>query len=291
MDEYEVDLRDYFRVMWHKKWIILATFSVALIVAALAFWKTPSRYEASALYQLRSIFTASGTTINPPSSETAAAMLISRELLQKAGEGLIPSGSSSSLELKVTSRKDNLLEIKLQGPFPPDILERVLGKLIQLFSTRVKDQIRADIQDRLLRMQQRAALLEAEQAQLVQQLDELLSREGAAQLKVGEFDTTLEGFALRLELSDLYAGLTPIRKELVTLRLSQQELSELLAMDWEPLAVMSTPSGSLTPTGPNRTMNLAVGGVLGLFVGVLLAFFVHWLQAAPGHPTEEKEKP
>ncbi|MEM3486394.1 MAG: Wzz/FepE/Etk N-terminal domain-containing protein, partial [Candidatus Methanomethyliaceae archaeon] len=91
MEEYEVDLRDYFRVIWRKKWIILATFLVALIVAVLASWGTPSRYEAQALYQLRGITTASGVAFIPPSTEAAAAMLGSRELLEKAGEGLIPA--------------------------------------------------------------------------------------------------------------------------------------------------------------------------------------------------------
>ncbi|MCR4405188.1 MAG: Wzz/FepE/Etk N-terminal domain-containing protein [Candidatus Acetothermia bacterium] len=278
MEEYEVDLRDCFRVMWRKKWIIVATFFVALIAAALASWWTPSRYQADGLYQLRGIAAASGTVLSAPSSETAVAMLSSRELLQEASEGLIAAGGSSSLELKVTSRKDNLVEMELRGARSPELLAQVLAKVVQLFSTRVKDQTRADMQERLLRMQQRAALLEAEQAQLAQQIQELLSREGVAQAKVGEFDATLEGVALRLELSDLYARLGPIRKELDTLRLSEQELSELLATDWEPLAVMNAPSGSPAPIGPNRTMNLAVAGVLGLFVGILLAFFVNYMQ-------------
>ena len=30
MEEYEVDLRDYLRVLWRRKWIVLATFLVAV---------------------------------------------------------------------------------------------------------------------------------------------------------------------------------------------------------------------------------------------------------------------
>jgi len=34
---------------------------------------------------------------------------------------------------------------------------------------------------------------------------------------------------------------------------------------------------TITKTGPNRKMSLAIAGVLGLFLGVLLAFFIHYL--------------
>lgn len=278
MEEYEVDLRDYLRVIWRKKWIILITFLIALVAAALVSWGTPSRYAANALYQLRVISAASGAAFSPPSTETAVAMLSSRALLQEAGRGLIPAGSPSSPLLKVTSREDSLLEIELQGTLSPDRLAEVLSQLVLLFSQRVKEQIQADTQEKLLGIERRAALLEAEQARLGQEIDELLRREGSAELKVGELDATLEGWALRFELSNLYAQLTPIREELGTLRLSQQELSELLATDWEPLRAISAPSASTTPLGPSWTMNLAVAGVLGLFIGVLLAFFVHYME-------------
>jgi capsular polysaccharide biosynthesis protein len=41
--------------------------------------------------------------------------------------------------------------------------------------------------------------------------------------------------------------------------------------------------------GPNRKMSVAVAGVLGLFVGVLLAFFIHYLISAREREATHKQ--
>lgn len=289
MEEYEVDLRDYFRVMWRKKWLILGIALAAIVLALLISFRAPSQYQANALYRLGTIPAASGTVINLPSTETTVALLSSKELLDKAWERLVPAGELPSAALKVTATGDNLIEIELKAALSPALLAQALAELVELFSAEVRGQLQGEIARELLRIQQRAARLGAEQARLRQQIDELLRREESAELKVGEFDATLEGWALRLELSNLFAQLTPIQKELGSLSLSQAELSDLLGTDWEPLGVISPPAASTAPIGPNWMMNLAVAGVLGLFVGVLVAFFVHYMQS--GKRLEEASSP
>lgn len=44
MEEYEVDLRDYIRVLWREKWIILAVFAVAVASAVALSFGSPSQY-------------------------------------------------------------------------------------------------------------------------------------------------------------------------------------------------------------------------------------------------------
>ena len=295
MEEYEVDLRDYFRVMWRKKWIILGVFLVAVLAALLLSLRMPSQYEASASYQLTQAPAATGIKLSAPSSDLAVAMLSSRELLREAVEELggadSPAGKVASLissGLKVTAQKGNLLQLKLKGMLSPDLLRRSLVRVIELFTIRVREQLQGEIQDELLKIERRVKWLEAEQARLTQQIQALL--EGNAQLKVGEFDATLEGFALRQELSSLYSRLTPIQRELDSLRLSQEELKDIANMDWEPLLTISPPYASTLPIGPNRAMNVAVAGVLGLFVGILLAFFIHYMEGGREVEGEEKEE-
>lgn len=288
MEEYEVDLRDYFRVIWRKKWLVLGVVLAAIVVALLASFRLPSQYQAQAVYRLRPAPAIKGVTLDSPSSEVAVAMLGSKELLRRAGEelGLIQTDEARlrllESNLKVTAQKDNLLQLELKGAFPPAALRELLSRLIELFSAEIKGQVEKAAQEALLQVEQSLERLAALQARLVQQIQEILGREGNAALKVGELDATLEGFALRQELSSLYSRLAPLQREMDSLNLSKEELAGLANSGWEPLAVVSPPYASLAPVGPNRTMNLAVAGVLGLFVGVLLAFFVHWLQAGPG---------
>lgn len=285
MEEYEVDLRDYFRVMWRKKWVILGVLLAAVVAALLLSLKAPSRYEAEALYQLDRAPSVREIKLNPPSSQVAVAMLSSRELLQQAARELrltdSPAGGLVSLisnGLKVTSQKGDLLQLELKGTLSPDALRKVLAKLVELFSARLKAQFRGEIEEELSRIEKRIELLEAEGSRLTGQIEGLLGKEGNAQLKVGELDATLEGFAIRQELSSLYARLSPIQQELDSLRLSKEELNDLANLDWEPLLTISPPYAPAAPVGPNRAMNVAVAGVLGLFVGVLLAFFIHYME-------------
>jgi capsular polysaccharide biosynthesis protein len=287
MEEYEVDLRDYFRVIWRKKWIILGITLTAILAAALASFTKPSQYQAQAVYQLQSAPTVKGVTLSSPSSEVAVAMLSSKELLRQAGKGLVDEARLLSSSLKVTVQKGDLIQVELRGALPPTALREVLGRLIELFSSEIKGQLEKEIQGELLRLERGLERLAALQAQLAQQIQELLERGENASLKVGELDATLEGFALRQELANLYGRLAPLQREMDSLNLSKEELSEIAGAGWEPLITISPPYASPAPIGPNRSMNLAVAGVLGLFVGVLLAFFIHYMEG--GKQTEAKE--
>jgi len=281
MEEYEVDLRDYFRVIWRKKWIILGVFLAAVVAALLLSFRMPSQYEAEALYQLNQAPQATGVKLSSPSSQVAVALLSSRVLLQQAiGEAGIEGSARGEIMdgLKVTSQKGNLLQLELRGTLPPDVLQEVLAKLVELFSAKVRTQLQGELQEGLARIEKRIELLEKERASFMDQIAGLLGKEGNAQLKVGEFDATLEGFALRQELSGLYARLSPIQRELDSLHLSQEALNGLANLDWEPLLVISSPYAAASAIGPNRKMNVAIAGVLGLFVGILLAFFVHYME-------------
>lgn len=298
MEEYEVDLRDYLRVIWRKKWLVLGVVLVAIVVALLASFRLPSQYQAQAVYRLRPAPAVKGVALDSPSSEVAVAMLGSKELLRRAGAELGLAGPDEARllasSLKVTAQEGDLLQLELRGALPPLTLRELLSRLVELFSAEIKGQVEKEAQEALLRVEQSLERLAALQAQLVQQIQELLRREGNAALKVGELDATLEGFALRQELSSLYSRLVPLQREMDSLNLSKEELAGLANSDWEPLVAVSPPYASPTPIGPSRTMNLAVAGVLGLFVGVLLAFFVHWLQAGPGpaqgEPSQQSEQ-
>ncbi len=312
MEEYEIDLRDYFRIMWQKKWWILGVFLGSLLMAAVFSFSSPNQYRAEAIYRVGDAFPFPGTSPSAVSSEVldiivmdkntleeylrfanrvevATATLASQELQQEAWKALIPEERLASVNLKVTTEKGNLLKLELRGTLAPEVLAQALSALVKAFSARAQDEFREQITKEILKIQQRRDRLQAEELRLRQEIHRLVSSADATSLKVGELDATLEGLLLRLELSSLYSQLASVQAELSSLSLALQELQDLRGSTWEPLVPVSSPFASTTPVGPNRKMNLAVAGVLGLFVGVLLAFFVHWLQTGPR--PEEKTSP
>ena len=83
-----------------------------------------------------------------------------------------------------------------------------------------------------------------------------------------EVQTELERFAREISISKgFYSSLSS--------RLQEAKIA--LAETAAAIRIIESPVIPTSPIGPNKKMNVAVAGVLGLFVGVLLAFFVHWL--------------
>jgi len=82
--------------------------------------------------------------------------------------------------------------------------------------------------------------------------------------------TELERFAREISISKGFYG---------SLASRLQEAKIARAETAAAIRVIEAPVVPTSPIGPNKKMNVAVAGVLGLFLGVLLAFFVHWLYA------------
>lgn len=96
---------------------------------------------------------------------------------------------------------------------------------------------------------------------------------------------------VQMRRQQLEQEISVLRDTYILLAKSLQEAKVARAETIEPIRIVERPVFPTIPVGSSRKLNVAVAGVLGLFLGVLLAFFVHWLQASPGQPTEEKEKP
>ena len=69
-----------------------------------------------------------------------------------------------------------------------------------------------------------------------------------------------------------------------------QALAETLrAIDPATLLQLTSSQQGSSLVGPNRKMSVAVAGVLGLFLGVLLAFFIHYVINARDKDAKHRE--
>lgn len=71
----------------------------------------------------------------------------------------------------------------------------------------------------------------------------------------------------------------------------QQLMSALQILaftETKPITVVEAPIKPEEPVGPSKKLNVAVAGVLGLFLGVLLAFVVHYFQEGLKAPHGQK---
>lgn len=338
MDEYEIDLRDYLKVIWEKKWLILGVFVVAVVLAALVSFRLPDEYEARALLRLRPLPNVDGLQLKLPSLQQIAAIVQSDELLLQAAQELQPRYPEFQREtplqieqwlkrnLKVSVlEKTDLLELRLPGDLAPDKLRETLSLIITLTETKLQSDLQANINLELTRLStmtavvqgqldavanqlqaeiaRRKEILEAQRAELVGRMDEIRKNPQFLRLAAGEQNATLQGIMLKREFEVLNARVQNLESELqkldsrgrelfpefhsrlqslenerTELQLLEGKARQVFAKTPETVDIVSAPFVPEQPVGPRRTLNVLIAGVLGLFGGTLLAFFVNYLR-------------
>lgn len=245
MDEYEVDLIDYLRVVWRGKWLILACVILALATSAAVLWTRPNQFSGTTsyrIYQSLSVLGISG--------------LDEHELLNTVLDFQVPYKNE---KLALTAKIDNgRVKVTLAGAIPPDDLRQAFGRLAVSVDERLKQYVRKQVAQEVVNTSMRIDQLTRQRNSLKAQIDALDSPAP---------DDPLLGY-LAQKTSDLEAQLIQDQVRLDALNnIDQASLFTIEALG-EPV---------ISQIGPNRKMSIAVAGVLGLFVGVLLAFFVHYL--------------
>ena len=253
MDDYEVDLIDYLRVMWKGKWIILACFVVAVVVSAAVMWTRPNEFSGTTSYRVYQSLSALGIS-----------GLDEHEVLNTV---LDFQTSYEDNKLALTAEiKDGRVRVTLAGPIPPDDFTQAFGRLTVSVDDQLKQYVGKEVAQTVLSTSMRIN-------QLTQQRDGLRAQIDA--LDSPTPDDALLGYLafgyLAQKTADLEAQL--IQDQVKLEALNNTDPTSLFTIDalGEPV---------ISQIGPNRKMSVAVAGVLGLFVGVLLAFFVHYLVSA-----------
>ncbi len=338
MDEYEIDLRDYLRVIWEKKWLIAGVFIVAVILAALVSFRLPNEYEARALLRLRPIPSVDGLNLRLPSLQSIAAIVQSDELLLQAAQELQPRYPEFQREtplqveqwlkrkLKASViEKTDLLEVRLPGDLAPERLREALQLIITLAESKLQNDLQANINLELTRLStmttfvqgqldtvmnqlqteiaRRKEILESQREGLLQRMDEIRKNPQFLRLAAGEQNATLQGIMLKREFEvlnaraldieielqkldsrgrdlfpELHSRLQSLENERTKLQLLEGKVRQVFAKNTETVDIVSAPFVPEQPVGPRRTLNVLIAGVLGLFGGTLLAFFVNYLR-------------
>lgn len=241
MEEYEVELIDYLRVIWKGKWIILACLVAALAVTAALMWTRPNEYQGTITYRLYQSLQVFGIT-----------SLGNQELLNTVMDFL-----DEDFTLKAETRDDRV-QVTLSRATTPEALTNSFDRL----TAWVKERLRLYVEREVAQVTFNTSI---HIKQLTQQRDSLREQ-------ITELDSPDPGDPLFTYLAQKVVDLEAL---LVAEQVKIETLRETKATDLFTLETVG--QSTITKTGPNRKMSLAIAGVLGLFLGVLLAFFIHYL--------------
>lgn len=277
MDEYEVDLMDYLEVMWKGKWIILACLVVAIAASVAIMWTTPDEYAVSVQYQyhdqLLKLLSARQSSLiaQLPSASTvqynqlsSISIMQDNALLMAVEPTQLPA-SDEKMTKKVESA-DGSVKVTISSSAAPN----TLSQAAESFTSSLEKELDKQMSNSVLLAIDSADLnivqLERERDMLQERMTEAM----ATNDPLTEF--------LAEKIAELEAQIVQYRA--LTETLQAADASALFRLD----AAQRAPSR----VGPNRKMSVAVAGVLGLFVGVLLAFFIHYLQNARSKKQEKQ---
>jgi hypothetical protein len=244
MEEHEVELIDYLRVLWWGKWIVLACFVLAAGVAAAIVWTKPASYSVTGSYEVRETL-----SLYAPAQYVA--------ILTKYAAETLPDLNAAGLQRSVSQRDPNVIDVCISGTASPKAVESTLTSSIAALEAGLV----AQVEQALARERAKADTEFGQLTRQVAMLRVLMAGEASEAVRValGEnvaaLEMTLAGASVRRD------GLgVLVAKELVSLR----EIDR----------------SSVVEVARNAKTTLAVAGFLGLFLGALGAFFAHYLNSA-----------
>ena len=258
MDDYEVDLIDYLRVMWKGKWIILACLVVAVAVSAAIMWTRPDEYTGTITYRISQF------------SQVLGISALNDQQIINAIEETRPSSLNANLSLQAKV-EDERIKVTVVGSAPPSTLSDSLSLLTPFVEGQLQA-LETDVVSQAMGNRQIAiSQLDRQKELLTQRMNEITPHSPDDPLFA----------ALAQKVADIEAALAEEQSHLEML--SNTSINSLLTIN-------TAGSSSIAKIGPNRKMSVAIAGVLGLFVGVLLAFFVHYLVSAREREATGKRK-
>ena len=245
MEDREVELIEYLRVLWWGKWIILACLVVAFGVAMAIVVFEPISYRSSMDVALRQHVTAALSDNRSAATALDEAVATALERTERAVPGIKAIRSDDRITLSATeetSREAILQTLALGEEALREQLPAALDVQLEYLSTDLQFQENA---------------LAAQLNILGQRLTE---ERTSGNLPVSE--------ALAAQIGSLEAQRVQVQVRLDTLRGTGPE---------ELVSLSTIRQATVTTSSPRLRTTLAIAGFLGLVIGVLLAFFIHYL--------------
>jgi len=258
MEEYEVELIDYLRVIWKGKWIILTCLVVAIAASVAVMWTRPDRYAVTVSYRLDdSLLLAVGipSMAHQDIQQGAISPLVFS--LLDAVRAVKASELQSGIRLQAAAEVDRV-RVTLSGATDRKDLQNALGALTPVVSEKLTLWMAKRIAQAIRVSEMRITELKKGRDRLFEHLSAI----GASDLQ-NYLVLSLAG-----ELADLE---TQVVQEQVRLETLHEDAPEDL------FTLEEIQRSSVSRVGPSRCLTAAIAAVLGICAGVLLTFFVQYL--------------
>jgi len=275
IQEEEIDLREYINVLLKRKGIIIIIFLIAIITAAIVnYFVLTSVYQSSVSFQVNTELTKQpyyypSTSTNHYISDILV-LLTSDSILRKAAERANISYDFTDIKEKVETdniKDTNIVTLTVEDE-NPKLSKDLANSIVEVFIEKnqsIYDEKRKIAEENLKVYEEQLKDIEKNIIEIEKTKQKVASSTGISDVEK-HFQTSLLLNSLVTERSTHNFLISKIRS-----------LKEEL-MNYQGFKIIDPAIEPAAPIKPNKKLNILIAGVLGLFVGIFVAFFLEFWQ-------------
>lgn len=300
--EETIELREIIDILLKGKWIIAVCTIIAMLFAGIVSWFVlEEQYESNAVVQISSGVQDAGIMSNYVATEFTPTVYMQRMQNVEQNKKYFKANGIDDFtkeNLAVSNQPNtNLVEMKYTANTPEDA-----QKYLQLVMEKTKSEVSSSMKETLNQLEQtylkESNSLSNEIEQLMSSYNNVITKNKLPEILILQTISSSQ-FVLNLtdEQSSALSNVTgSIQNELLQLKaqidIKSGEYHSVLAkyqsvktgldsFKADPfIRVIVDPTLAEFPTSPNKVLNVAIGLVLGLMVGVGLVFFRSYWKAS-----------
>ena len=264
--EEEIDLREYINVLLKRKGIIILIFLIAVITAALV-----SYFALSPVYQSSTVFSVAKIDGRAVINITEALEIMkSNVMLDEVINRMDLEETAKQLSTQITTENlkgTNFIKISAVAD-SPEKAKCLVENIVEVFT----EQNQSEYREKVKLVEDRLKIIEEQIAEFEKNIQEIEK----TKKKIAVTEELSEGerqFQTSLLLSssvterELYNDLS---NQVNSLKASLKSCEDFKIINYAQLPA--------APIKPNKKLNILIAGVLGLFVGIFVAFFLEFWQ-------------
>jgi len=269
IQEEEIDLREYINVLLKRKGIIILIFLIAVTTAAIvSYFVISPIYKTSTVFSVAKIDGRAVINITEALEIMKSDVILDKVINRMGLEGTpLTSGQLKSHITTESLKGTNFIKILVEHDTPEkskSLVENVIEVFIKQNQVEYQKRVKL-IEDKLKVLEEQIAEFEKN----IQEIEKSKRKIATAEkLSEGErqFQTSLLLSSSVTERS-LYNNLT---NQANSLKESLKSCEDFKIINYAQLPA--------APIKPNKKLNILIAGVLGLFVGIFVAFFLEFWQ-------------
>jgi capsular polysaccharide biosynthesis protein len=268
IQEEEIDLREYINVLLKRKNVIILIFLIAVITAAIVSYSiiSPSPiYKSSVTFSMAQVNDQAIININE-SLEIMKSTVLLNKVINRMDLEIDNGQLKPQIEVK-NIKGTNFIEISVLDNSPEkakNLAENITEVFIDQNQGKYLEK-RKLVEDRLKALEEQIVELEKN----IEEINKAKEKIAASkELSVGE-----RQFQISLLLNSLVA-----ERKLYNDLSNRANSLEASLKDCEDFKIINYTQLTITPPETNKKLNIAIAGVLGLFIGIFVAFFLEFWQ-------------